>query len=84
MDFDGSVVTMKNGMFYKYVCGWKKIVLLISWNFDKSKKMEMVDNMKLKKDGSRNWLSSFCMYKLYELDYFYVPIYYNKYVHKID
>lgn len=68
---------MKNGMFYKYVCGWKKIVLLISWNFNKSKKMEMVDNMKLKKDGSRNWLSSFCMYKLSELDYFYVPIYYN-------
>ena len=42
--------------------------------------MEMVDNMKLKKDGSRNWLSSFCMYKLSELDYFYVPIYYNNYI----
>ena len=75
MNFDGSLVTMENEMFYKYVCGWKKNVLLISWNFDKSKKMEMVENMKLKKDGSRNWLSSFCMYKLFELDY-YVPTYY--------
>ena len=35
MNFDGSLVTMENEMFYKYVCGWKKIVLLISWNFDK-------------------------------------------------
>ena len=41
--------------------------------------LEMMKNRKRKKDGS-NWLSSFCMYKLSELVYFYVPIYYKNYV----
>ena len=47
---------------------------------ESQKFLEMMKNRKWKKDGSRNWLSSFCIYKFSELDYFYVPIYYNNYV----
>ena len=50
------------------------------------KKLELIESYKIfiddgedeiKKDDSRNWLSTFCMYKLSELVYFYVPTYYN-------
>ena len=44
-----------------------KMVLLKSWNFVKF--LEMVEEYEIRKDGSRYCLSSFCMYKLYELVY---------------
>ena len=40
--------------------------MLKNWNFEKIKNGDDREQ-EMKKDGSLNWLSSFCMYKLYEL-----------------